>query len=216
MIYTTVFTPDKPTLLGIIKTNALPLGKDTEYGGIFPIICRINHSCLPNSCFYWDEKANIAKIFALKLIESGEEIMTTYIDLYADRITRSKYLKEFFNFDCKCSLCSIDNIKKIISSDKRRRKLKHLDEAIAIESLRFPNRALTKAYEMISLLNKEDMIFDACYLSKISYDIFSILYQTTRKNLNYWAKMVIINYNICQGEFDGFLKEQVYRFSNLE
>jgi hypothetical protein len=34
---------------GIVKTNALPCGLEYPIGGVYPTICVINHSCLPNA-----------------------------------------------------------------------------------------------------------------------------------------------------------------------
>ena len=86
-----------PTPHGIIQTNALPLGKDGSHGAIFPLISRINHSCLPNVHHNWNPRKEMETIYALKDIEPGEEILTSYIDLYNDRESRQKLLKNSFS-----------------------------------------------------------------------------------------------------------------------
>lgn len=47
--------PKLNPFLGIFRTNALPiLCGDEKKGGFFPIACRINHSCAPNSLNTWN------------------------------------------------------------------------------------------------------------------------------------------------------------------
>ena len=99
--------PSKPTFISIMQTNALPLGCDSREGGLFPVITRINHSCLPNAKHSWNSSEKVEKIYALKDIEAGEEIFISYLNPYATRSDRQRMLKLKFNFDCQCPACSI-------------------------------------------------------------------------------------------------------------
>lgn len=48
--------PGGHPLIGIYRSNALPLYKDgIASGGLFSAACRVNHSCAPNCTAYWDE-----------------------------------------------------------------------------------------------------------------------------------------------------------------
>lgn len=46
-------------------------------------------------------------------------------------------------------------------------------------------------------------------MSRVSYDAFSISIQTHKKNLSYWARQVVDNYMIAQGEFRARFKDQI-------
>jgi len=41
--------PGKHPFSGVVKTNVLPCGPNSEIGGIYLTICLINHSCPPNA-----------------------------------------------------------------------------------------------------------------------------------------------------------------------
>lgn len=45
---------DKDLLVNIAVSNGIPLGDEGQTMGIFDSICRINHSCTPNSGWTWD------------------------------------------------------------------------------------------------------------------------------------------------------------------
>lgn len=46
---------DAPLLYGIYRTNAIPMSKQNR-GGVFPTICRMNHSCVPNCVYSWNDR----------------------------------------------------------------------------------------------------------------------------------------------------------------
>merc|ERR1711977_809964 len=113
-------------LIGIIRSNAYPLGPDTDVGGLFADIARINHSCLPNAVQYWNELLGKQTIYAVRPIDKGEEITTCY-QPGGTSSERKETLKEFFKFDCTCELCSLpaDELK---ASDDRIAQAEKLDE----------------------------------------------------------------------------------------
>ena len=113
-------------LEGLVSTNSLPLG-DTERCGIFTTICRINHNCLPNTHFSWNDPCG--NIHALQDISVGEEITIRYDDR-EPRLERRTFLKDHFGFDCNCDLCS-DSLINIHRSDSRRRRITYLEKIIA-------------------------------------------------------------------------------------
>eukprot|EP00521_Asterionellopsis_glacialis_P017928 CAMPEP_0195307178 /NCGR_PEP_ID=MMETSP0707-20130614/37504_1 /TAXON_ID=33640 /ORGANISM="Asterionellopsis glacialis, Strain CCMP134" /LENGTH=267 /DNA_ID=CAMNT_0040371425 /DNA_START=33 /DNA_END=835 /DNA_ORIENTATION=+ len=68
-----------PTIYGYYQTNSVKLtGKDATEGGVFPIMCRMNHSCTPNIQHLWHEDVGELSLFALRDIEQGEELYVTY------------------------------------------------------------------------------------------------------------------------------------------
>ncbi|KAJ2934356.1 hypothetical protein H1R20_g2714, partial [Candolleomyces eurysporus] len=98
---TNTFTVTTPTLS--------PLG-----ACVAPSVALINHSCDPNAVVVFPraggdaDKANepLLQVIALKYIQPGDEVLTSYIDTTLPRELRLKTLKETYHFTCKCSLCS--------------------------------------------------------------------------------------------------------------
>lgn len=75
----------------------------------------INHSCVPNVVVVFPEGGEGAskktggkewvKVIAIKKIEPGEEIVTSYVDLAGTRKERRNDLAQRYHFMCDCSLC---------------------------------------------------------------------------------------------------------------
>ncbi|TGO64697.1 hypothetical protein BCON_0006g01000 [Botryotinia convoluta] len=59
---------------GIFKTNALPCGSGSPIGSVYPTVCLINHSCMPNAYNSWDSAKEHETIHAIRSIERGAEI----------------------------------------------------------------------------------------------------------------------------------------------
>uniref|UniRef100_A0A8H7K1N1 SET domain-containing protein n=1 Tax=Bionectria ochroleuca TaxID=29856 RepID=A0A8H7K1N1_BIOOC len=89
--------PGKHPFAGIMKTNALPCGSGSEIGAVYPTICRINHSCLPNSQNTWNSDTKVETIFAISPIKCGEEITISY-DKGGPCAVRQASLKQSFGF----------------------------------------------------------------------------------------------------------------------
>ena len=64
--------PGKHPFSGIVRTNALPCGPDSEIGGVYPTICLINHSCLPNAHNSWNIDTECETIHAIRFIKEGK------------------------------------------------------------------------------------------------------------------------------------------------
>lgn len=152
--------------LGIFKTNALPLGVDSPVGAIFPVISRINHSCLPNVNHYWNESKGMETIYAMKDIPANQEILTAYKDPFCDKTTRKALLMESFNFECKCEICSIEDKMKQKQSDIRRNLMKSLDSEIFEIAVFQPAKAMEKVYLMQKLMTDECVDYDANKMGK--------------------------------------------------
>nr|GAT60413.1 predicted protein [Mycena chlorophos] len=80
---------------------------------IAPPVALINHDCQPNAVvvFPGTSKATepVMHVITLREIHPGEEILTAYIDTTLPRIQRQQALRETYNFDCRCSLCTSDD-----------------------------------------------------------------------------------------------------------
>jgi hypothetical protein len=69
--------PNRPTCGGIARTNSIPMGSScegspSETGGLFPIACRLNHSCRPNARYIWDPAHGRELVIAMRPRAVGE------------------------------------------------------------------------------------------------------------------------------------------------
>lgn len=81
----------------------------THYS-IYDAISRMNHSCAPNIHHYIDDK-NILNCVAVRPMKRGDQIFMNYLNGFnlESTISRQSYIKEIWNFDCKCDKCSLDS-----------------------------------------------------------------------------------------------------------
>ncbi|KAF9519864.1 hypothetical protein BS47DRAFT_1481760 [Hydnum rufescens UP504] len=77
---------------------------------ISPSAALINHSCAPNAVVVFPQpkssRPNPLMVIALRDIEPGQEILSSYIDITLPGPRRRHELKENYMFDCNCSACS--------------------------------------------------------------------------------------------------------------
>ncbi|KAJ5823351.1 hypothetical protein N7447_005691 [Penicillium robsamsonii] len=166
--------PGKQPFSGIVRTNALPCGPESRIGGIYPTISRINHSCLPNAHNSWDGASGHENIYAVRLIEAGEEITIPY-DHGGPSDERRRHLKKAFGFDCDCSICSRQP-DELQQSDERRREIKRLDSEIgnALRVLQSPKDCLKDCQALLQILEKEFEGSPGAHLTRLYYDAFQI------------------------------------------
>ncbi|KAF2642313.1 SET domain-containing protein [Massarina eburnea CBS 473.64] len=167
--------PGKHPFSGIFKTNALPCGPDSPVGGVYPTICLINHSCIPNSHNNWNDDTDHETIHANRLIKAGEEITIAY-NQEGDTATRRAWLTNTFGFDCNCPACS-RSASEIRVSDARRLRMKKLDDDIGNgdRMVRRPKDSLKDCHELLKLLKEE---YDGCAVvleARAYYDAFQVV-----------------------------------------
>ncbi|KAK1923793.1 hypothetical protein DB88DRAFT_528961 [Papiliotrema laurentii] len=95
--------------------------------GICENICRVNHSCRPNSGWAWDRATSQMVLYAYNTIAANEEITASYHNAYniLPRAQRRAKLLEKFGFDCMCQACSpIDS-----NSDARLAEFRRIRES---------------------------------------------------------------------------------------
>ncbi|KAK9426737.1 putative SET domain-containing protein [Seiridium unicorne] len=156
----------------IIRSNGYPLGPNSEVGGIFPLIARLNHSCLPNAQHSWNEKLQRQTVYAVRDVAAGAELTLSYHN-GGPSTERKAALKQFFGFDCACELCSLPP-EKLRKSDKRLRDAAMLDEMIG-DSKRVqlqPADALKDCKELLRIYEKEGIKDKR--LPRLYYDAFQI------------------------------------------
>jgi hypothetical protein len=103
-------------VLGLIfRTNAYNTG---EKFGLFPKIARINHSCRPNTSYYWNENFNKRVVYATRKIKAGEEFSVSYISLLLTQKDRQKQLDRY-GFKCQCEACAQERAAQETSNYRR-------------------------------------------------------------------------------------------------
>lgn len=102
--------------LGIIfRTNAY---NTDDQIGLFPKIARINHSCRPNTSYYWSKRLNKRVVYASRKIKKGEEYFVSYIGLLSTHEERQKRLDRY-GFKCTCEACAAKKATKQVSDQRR-------------------------------------------------------------------------------------------------
>lgn len=108
---------------GIMKTNAFIISPDKA--GIFPILSRINHACRPNINYYWNETEQTMRVIVTRTVERDDELSINYVYTFRAREERRRELREYFNFECQCHLCSLSDGRR---SDEIDRLLSRVDK----------------------------------------------------------------------------------------
>ncbi|KAI4937240.1 uncharacterized protein J4E92_001970 [Alternaria infectoria] len=145
----------KYVLGGIFKTNSMACGSDSSAIAIFPTISFINHSCLPNSHYNWNDSMGMQTIHVTRDLRAGEEISICYTDSGSASV-RQAYLKKHFGFDCSCAICSLSATHRN-ASDARREEISRLQDtfAEADHAMSQPEEAFFDLRKIVELLNKE-------------------------------------------------------------
>ena len=123
------------TLIDRFRANSFAMGKDTrsrrEKQGIFLRSSRLNHSCVPNAYFAWNDKTKRLTVHAMVNISEGEEIFVDYRnqDYLNTRDERLQALSEDYNFNCTCRACK-PNTAFGNASEERRRRMRALSDNI--------------------------------------------------------------------------------------
>lgn len=121
-------TPPRGVPLAIMMTNGYIAGHSMA---LFTKAARMNHACGGgmNVAYNWRDTDGKLYMHALRDINQGEELFTSYINTKAPREARRKTLKEDYHFDCNCPVCTLpDELSK--ASDERLSKLQGLFEQL--------------------------------------------------------------------------------------
>ncbi|TGJ82107.1 hypothetical protein E0Z10_g6675 [Xylaria hypoxylon] len=166
--------PGRHAFAGIVKTNALPCGPGAIIGGIFPKICRINHSCFSNCHNSWNDETQQETIHAIKDILAGEEITISY-DHSGPASVRQAHLQPNFGFNCQCELCTLPP-EELQASDNRRGLIQQLDEQVgdAFTMSTEPLVSLQACQALLGVLIDEYGSHDMALIPRLYYDAFQI------------------------------------------
>ncbi|KAH8881778.1 SET domain-containing protein [Thozetella sp. PMI_491] len=95
---------DSAVALAKFYTNAATIGSGQLVAGLFPIFCRMNHSCCPNTSWGYDDVSGMMQVYAARDIQQGEELTDAYTELARPRADRAKNLANL-GFRCECHVC---------------------------------------------------------------------------------------------------------------
>lgn len=167
------FADEKTQELGIVRTNALPLGSNASTGGIFPEASRINHACTQNAQNTWNENLQQLTIHAIRDIDEGEEITIMYLSDRANRPARQVALQKNFRFTCSCRLCALPE-PQLSLSNTRLDEIMWLDQYIgdAEHIAAIPFQVLQAVRKLLRLCEEEGI--DDATIPRAYYDAFQI------------------------------------------
>ncbi|GAB7361849.1 hypothetical protein MBLNU230_g1889t1 [Neophaeotheca triangularis] len=165
-------SPGPDPFSNIIRSNGYPLGPSSPIGGIFPLVARLNHSCLPNAQHAFDPTTNLMRIHALRPIAPNEEITLAYTT-GGPSTTRKANLKTYFNFACTCEICALPGPQQT-TSDANYTHMTALDDGIgdAKRVQLSPEKALRDCRELLALYRAERVC--DLRLPRLWYDAFQI------------------------------------------
>ncbi|SPO02967.1 related to FMP27 Found in Mitochondrial Proteome [Cephalotrichum gorgonifer] len=186
--------------LGIVRTNALPLGSDASQRGIFVEASRINHACVQNAQNTWNEDLGQITIHAIRDINEGEEITIMYLRYRLNRATRQRTLQQNFRFSCSCTLCSLPPSQRG-HSDARLDEIQRLDEAIgnAMTMISRPLQALHDVHRLLQLCEEEGLVDGS--IPRAYYDAFQIaIFNGDRARASVFAERATASREILEGD----------------
>ncbi|KAI1842166.1 hypothetical protein JX266_011699 [Neoarthrinium moseri] len=131
--------------------------------GIFPRSARLNHACAPNVFHRYNPRINRLTIHALKDIQPGEELNTSYIDICHPTVVRRQMLKGW-GFRCQCVVCESPDDEQ----DYRRKQLEDIMKKVKkresqrqLSGSNWPHKEYERSMKLIQkgvrLMNKEQM-----------------------------------------------------------
>ncbi|TVY42479.1 SET domain-containing protein [Lachnellula subtilissima] len=188
--------PGKHPFSGIVRTNALPCGSDSVIGGVYPTICLINHSCLPNAHNSWNSDAKCETIHAIRRIKAGEEITISY-DKGEPYDARRATLKMH-----SASLCILPPV-DLQASDARRCQIRLLDEAIGDPErvINRPEESLANCHSLLRVLEEEYKDGAGALIARLYYDAFQIsITHGDQARASAFAERAFKSRVICEGE----------------
>ena len=126
-------------VLGLFGSNSIKLPTSTDMNdgsainkpraAVFPTLSRINHSCVPNVVWSWNDTKQQEELRAMVDIEPDTEMTASYIDIMLPSMERQDELSYKYCFICHCSLCSLPS-KELHVSDYQRKEVSRLQREI--------------------------------------------------------------------------------------
>lgn len=88
----------------------------------------MNHSCRPNSLYFWDEEAKSLAIVALEHIAAGQDITISYLPMFNLETVgeRRDLLQNLFPFECQCMACDVESSDTTVFTQQRELRDLHM------------------------------------------------------------------------------------------
>ncbi|KAG6293356.1 hypothetical protein E4U09_003035 [Claviceps aff. purpurea] len=128
-------------LPGIERDNSprhfLPVKELSTMDVIFGDANRINHDCDSNAQHHWNDDIKRLTVHALRDIQPGEEITTSYGSFLNSQNVRRAMFEAMFSFQCSCRLCSLpDN--QMQERDRKVAQFTHAERSLQKGSDKHP------------------------------------------------------------------------------
>jgi hypothetical protein len=72
---------------------------------VFLTASRINHSCIPNASYHFNNNTNKLEVRVVHNVDSGEELCISYVDASYPTNQRQLTLRNSYGFRCDCPAC---------------------------------------------------------------------------------------------------------------
>jgi len=161
--------------------------------GIFLLLSRFNHSCKPNTEYFWntDLEGWALDVRTVRQIRTGEELTVCYRSFWPNTTAeRQSMLKGGYNFDCRCEGCDIseedkkqeiEDCKKFKDClEKKVASMKHDDLEKCLYFIK-EMLQLSKEIKTISLKNVLSMIIEEGF--EVSSEILETARNTSKAML---------------------------------
>ncbi|KAK8043453.1 hypothetical protein PG993_005883 [Apiospora rasikravindrae] len=154
--------------LGCFLTNCSGIVSDGKTGrGVFALFSRINHSCVPNARYGWNETIQRFTVHVSRDLAPDEQVFISYLPLtYDSRATRAEQLEESWGFECACVACSdpasemarvkMSVLQLLLTSYEQGNK--EVPEIMQLEPLKNRGEALLIADQLAKLLISEGLV----------------------------------------------------------
>lgn len=164
--------PGKNPLSNIVRSNGYPLGPNSDVGGVFPTVSRINHSCRPNAKHSWNPSLRQQTVYALRPIPAGDELSLSYLQGGTSE-QRQQELQSAFGFTCRCEVCALPAA-ALRESDARLRRAQKLHDAIGdARACRLdPGRVVADGRALLALYAEDGVEDDR--VPNVYWDMFQV------------------------------------------
>ena len=126
-------------------------------------ITRLNHSCSPNTEFYWNTVTKVEELRATRDIARGEELTDCYLDLVSQgrntRDQRRELLQHGYGFRCTCQVCDLSDELSEEDDNLRKEASNHCSDCQDLNEI-FDNE------ELLIKMSKAERWLELCVLLK--------------------------------------------------
>lgn len=187
----------KKSVYGCFKTNALARGNNSDDSVLCDIISRFNHSCVPNVYHFWVHPYE--RMVAMRNITEGEELFTSYGEMFSCKDQRREVMKLKYGFDCNCTCCNLP-VTAQRASDYCRLRLNEIDEYIGKAGVLNPCKGLELFEEFLEILKIEGLDIPV-NLGRAGYDGYQIAcVAADLSKAKKYIKLAYDNFLACEGE----------------